>query len=94
MQQYCKANVPCVFTLSSTITVYLFMKEKIELTSRQKQIVSLVAKGYSRKQIAAALDVTLETIHSHFKTLHDKLGVHTNSELIIYAIENGYKTKG
>ena len=52
------------------------MKEKIKLTSRQKQIVSLVAKGYSRKQIAAALDVTLETIHSHFKTLHDKLGIY------------------
>lgn len=69
------------------------MKEKIELTSRQKQILELVAKGNTRKQIAAALGVELETIHSHFKTLHDKLGIHTNSELIIYAIENGYKTK-
>jgi DNA-binding NarL/FixJ family response regulator len=55
--------------------------EELNLTSREKEILSLLIKGYSYKEIAAALFISVETLNSHIKNIYRKLDVHSRSEL-------------
>jgi DNA-binding CsgD family transcriptional regulator len=41
----------------------------------------LLIKGYSYKEIAAALFISVETLNSHIKNIYRKLDVHSRSEL-------------
>ncbi len=59
------------------------------LTFREKEIVSLVEKGYSYKQIAEQLFVTTFTINYHLKNIYKKLGIHSKSELLSRIMEEG-----
>src|SRR5581483_42289 len=53
-----------------------------DLTSREWEVLDLVAEGKSEDDIADELVLSLETVRSHIKSLHRKLGVHTRTELI------------
>jgi len=53
-----------------------------DLTSREWEVLDLVARGESEEEIADELVLSVETIRSHVKSLHRKLGVHTRSDLI------------
>jgi DNA-binding NarL/FixJ family response regulator len=55
--------------------------EELHLTSREKEILNLLIKGYSYKEIAAALFISVETLNSHIKNIYRKLDVHSRSEL-------------
>src|SRR6266852_3674002 len=59
------------------------------LTSRQREVLQLVAEGSSVKEIAAILKVSAKTLTFHKSALMDKLGIHTTAELTRYAIEHG-----
>jgi len=52
---------------------------------REKQILGLLAEGYSNKEIAGRLHVSPSTIHSHRTNLMRKLDIKTQHELIRYA---------
>ena len=52
------------------------------LTFREKEIVSLVEKGLSYKQMSTQLFVTTFTINYHLKNIYKKLGIHSKSELL------------
>lgn len=55
--------------------------EELHLTSREKEILNLLIKGYSYKEIAAALFISVETLNSHIKNIYRKLDVHSRSEI-------------
>jgi len=55
--------------------------EEFNLTSREREILNLLIKGYSYKEIAAALFISVETLNSHIKNIYRKLDVHSRSEL-------------
>lgn len=55
--------------------------EELNLTSREKEILNLLIKGYSYKEIAAALFISVETLNSHIKNIYRKLDVHSRSEI-------------
>lgn len=58
------------------------------LTQREQQIVKLVVKGKTQKEIASLLDLSVNTIRSHLVSVKNKLQVHKNTEVVRMAIEN------
>lgn len=58
------------------------------LTPRERQIVQLVAEGRSSKEVARALNLSAKTIESHRSNILRKLGLHSISELVRYAVRN------
>ena len=61
----------------------------VSLTPRQREIVQLVAEGRSAKEIAASLSISTRTVEFHKYQMMQTLGLHTNSELIHFAIKHG-----
>jgi two-component system, NarL family, response regulator NreC len=59
------------------------------LTPREKEILRLLAEGYSNKEIADRLVVSPSTIHSHRSNLMKKLNLSSRHDLIQYAHERG-----
>lgn len=58
------------------------------LTAREREVVQLLAEGKSSKEIAVALDLTVKTAETHRSNLMRKLGLHSVSELVLYAVQN------
>lgn len=65
------------------------LSEKFNLTPRQLEILSLVAKGFSNKEIARLLDVSPETVKSHLRDIFQRFGVANRIEAIDFARSNG-----
>lgn len=61
----------------------------LDLTSRQRQILQLIAEGKHNKEIAEILCVSIKTIEFHRGRLMAKLGTHTVAELTRFAIREG-----
>jgi DNA-binding NarL/FixJ family response regulator len=59
------------------------------LSEREKEIMGLLIEGYSNKEIAARLVVSLSTVHTHRSNLMHKLGLSSQHELVQYAREHG-----
>jgi DNA-binding NarL/FixJ family response regulator len=59
------------------------------LTSRQREVLQLAAEGQSAKQIALALGISPRTVEFHKYQTMEALGLHTNAELIHFAIKHG-----
>ena len=60
-----------------------------QLTSRQREILQLIAEGKNTKEIAAALDISIKTVESHRLQLMDRLNIHDVPGLVRYAIRSG-----
>ena len=59
------------------------------LTSREKEILGLAAKGMPTIQIASRLFVSIQTVRSHFRNIYPKLGVNSRTEAVIVALQQG-----
>ena len=59
------------------------------LTTRQAEVMQLIAEGYSTKQIAYVLSVSKKTVEKHRQSLMDKLDLHEIASLTRYAIFTG-----
>jgi len=59
------------------------------LTSRQREIVQLLAEGKTSKEVAAHLNVSVKTVETHRANIMKRLGCHSVSDLVVYAIRNG-----
>ena len=60
-----------------------------ELTSRERQVVQLLAEGKSTKDVAIALKITLKTASTHRTNVLRKLELHSLADIVRYAIRNG-----
>jgi DNA-binding NarL/FixJ family response regulator len=58
------------------------------LTSRQSEIVHLLAEGRSTKEVAALLNISVKTAESHRANLMRRLGYHSVAEVVRYALRN------
>jgi len=59
------------------------------LTERQKEILKLIAEGYSIKEIANRLNLSVKTVETHKSQIMDKLGIYDIPGLVKYAIKHG-----
>jgi len=59
------------------------------LTSRQREIVQLIAEGKSTKEIASTLEISIKTVEAHRLQLMARLDIHDVPGLVRYAIRNG-----
>ena len=58
------------------------------VSSREREIVQLLAEGKSSKEVAVSLDLSVNTVETHRSNIMRKLGVHSLSELVLYAVRN------
>ena len=61
------------------------MKNPNELTKREKEIVKLVGKGKTHKEITDELKITESTLNSHLKNIHPKTNTHSMAQLALWA---------
>lgn len=61
-----------------------------QLTSRQREVLQLLAEGKSMKEVATILNVTARTVAFHKYRIMEQLRIRTNAELIQYAIKHHF----
>ena len=61
------------------------MNRRTHLTERQKEVLHLLAEGYSMRDIADILHITMRTVAFHKYTMMEQLGIRSNAGLISYA---------
>lgn len=59
------------------------------LSSRERDVLTLIARGKSSKEIASSLDIGVTTVETHRRQIMDKLGLRTIAELTLHAVRIG-----
>lgn len=59
------------------------------LSKREKEVLGLVALGFTNKQIASKIMVSIKTVESHKSRIKEKLNIHNRSDLVKYAMDKG-----
>lgn len=59
------------------------------LTDREREILQLIAEGYTNREIADLLHLSIKTVQNHRSNIMNKLDLHDRGELIKYAIQQG-----
>jgi DNA-binding NarL/FixJ family response regulator len=59
------------------------------LTPRELEVLQMIVDGKSNKEIAAALDLSANTVAVHRANIMNSLGIHKTAELVVYAIRTG-----
>lgn len=58
------------------------------LTAREQEVLILIVQGYTNKQVAEELNISIRTVEGHRANLTDKLGIRNRVDLLRYAKEN------
>lgn len=64
----------------------------LALTEREREVLGLIAQGYTNQEIAGRLIVSVKTVETHRAHIMSKLGLQTRAELVRYALREGYLT--
>jgi DNA-binding NarL/FixJ family response regulator len=59
------------------------------LTSRETEVLQLLAEGRSNKEVASELGIGLSTVETHRSNLMQKLNLHNTAEIVLYAVRKG-----
>ncbi len=68
-------------------------KKTSDLTSRELEVLRLIAEGFSNKQIATELSISIKTVEKHRQQVMNKLNIHDVAGLTRYAISKGMVTR-
>jgi DNA-binding NarL/FixJ family response regulator len=66
--------------------------ERGRLTPRELEVLQLICDGLSNRDIAARLNLSVNTVAVHRANIMNTLGVHKTAELVVYAIQHGLVT--
>lgn len=61
----------------------------IDLSKREREVLTLVARGVGNEQIALELGIAAQTVRNYISNIYDKLGVHSRAEAVVWARERG-----
>ena len=64
------------------------------LSPREREVLDLVAQGYTNQQIADRLGLSVKTVETYRSRLVEKLGLRSRAELVRYAVDSGFFTRG
>lgn len=65
-----------------------------ELTPREREVLTYIAEGFTNREIAEALVISIKTVDRHRENIMHKLKLHNRIELVKYAIEKGLISVG
>jgi len=65
-----------------------------DLTAREREVVTLIAKGYKYREISEELGISQKTLETHMRNVFDKLGVASRNEVTRLAFESGLVQPG
>lgn len=65
----------------------------IPLSERESQVLSLLARGFTNKDIAQALILSVRTVEAHLRGIFAKLGVNSRTEAALWAVQHGYSAQ-
>jgi DNA-binding NarL/FixJ family response regulator len=60
-----------------------------QLTSREREVLQLIAEGKTNKEVATLLNISVFTVDAHRGRIMEKLNVHNVNELVRFAVRNG-----
>ena len=63
--------------------------EAIHLSSRELEVIGLIAEGYTNSQIAEKLFLSSHTVTTHRKNIMQKIGVNNTAAIVMYAVKTG-----
>lgn len=66
------------------------VQEELFISRRELEILKWMAEGFSSKQIAQSLGISLNTVNNHRKNMLHRTGSRTSTELLKYALRHGY----
>lgn len=61
-----------------------------DLSEREKEVLILLAWGYSNKEIAGDLDLSIKTVETYRVRINEKLGLRSRAEIVQYALRQGW----
>jgi len=67
---------------------------KSQLTAREQEVLTYIAEGYTNREIAEALSISVKTVDRHRENIMQKINLHSRVELVKYAIEKGLISLG
>jgi DNA-binding NarL/FixJ family response regulator len=66
------------------------VRNTTDLSNREEEVVRHIAQGYSNKEIAARLALSVKTVETYKARSLEKLGYHSRADLVRYALERGW----
>jgi DNA-binding NarL/FixJ family response regulator len=88
-EQYFSPIIARMASLEAARTGLTGRAAPVELTPRQREVLILIAEGYSTKDIARTLGISGKTVETHRAQLMERLGIHDVAGLVRYAIRTG-----
>lgn len=61
----------------------------VTLSDREQEVLTLIAKGYSRPEVSKLLDITLNTVSGYTKAIYQKLNISSRAEAVVEAVKLG-----
>jgi Response regulator containing a CheY-like receiver domain and an HTH DNA-binding domain len=65
-----------------------------QLSPREREVLRLVAKGRTNKEIAEQLSLSVRTVERHRSSIMNRIGLHNRAELVAYAVRQGFLSGG
>ena len=62
----------------------------VELSEREQEVLVMLAWGYSNKEIAAKLNLSVKTVETYKVRIGEKLGFRSRTEMVQYALRQGW----
>ena len=76
----------------STSPKVIVKEELSNLTDREKEVLTMVAKGLNNKEISSALFISEATVKTHVSNLMSKLEMRDRVELVLFSLKSGFST--
>lgn len=81
-------GVPMTSGIARRVAAFFREKAKlrdqaVHLTPRERELLTLISKGYSNKEIADKLSLTVETIRTYLKIIYEKMHVRSRTEAVV-----------
>jgi DNA-binding NarL/FixJ family response regulator len=74
--------------IGSFVRAFKQMKSPHSLTARQKEVLKLLAEGFSMKEVGNVLNITPRTVAFHKYTIMEQQGLRSNAELLTFAVSH------
>lgn len=72
---------------------HLGIRDSAGLTTREEEVVALIAQGFSNQDIIEKLVLSINTLKSHIRSAYAKMGVQTRAQAVSWAIQHGFAVR-